>query len=266
MVRYSRRRPFRFRRRSRSRFYRRRAYYRRARRFTRPRRRYSRRYSSKFFTRIPKQSKAVAFKKLQYSDTDWPLHGTFDGINTYYHHVFRGNSINDPDVTGVGTQPYGHDEWAGLYNNYAVMSSSITILLNIYCTSGSQLGKGFTAFLYPDDQTAAPTYVERADLAQVPMVKVYHLDAMGANGRHHFKLKHYKSTRKMFYNRATNTNPSNMYNATAFNANPTNQWYWHVIVFQNDGPVDISTSLTMEMDAKVNYYTKLTERKALDES
>lgn len=41
--------------------------------------------------------------------------------------VFRANSIYDPDVTGVGHQPLGHDEWAVLYNNYKVKSARITI-------------------------------------------------------------------------------------------------------------------------------------------
>lgn len=41
--------------------------------------------------------------------------------------VFRSNSIFDPDLTGVGHQPLGHDEWAVLYNNYKVKQARITL-------------------------------------------------------------------------------------------------------------------------------------------
>ena len=41
--------------------------------------------------------------------------------------VFSMNSIFDPNVTGGGHQPLGHDQWANFYSNYEVKSSRITI-------------------------------------------------------------------------------------------------------------------------------------------
>lgn len=41
--------------------------------------------------------------------------------------LFRANSIFDPDATGTGHQPLGHDQWAQLYTNYVVLSSDITV-------------------------------------------------------------------------------------------------------------------------------------------
>lgn len=41
-------------------------------------------------------------------------------------HRFRANSINDPDITGAGHQPLGHDQWAAFYNHYVVLGSKIT--------------------------------------------------------------------------------------------------------------------------------------------
>jgi hypothetical protein len=40
---------------------------------------------------------------------------------------YRANSVQDPDYTSVGHQPYGHDTLASLYNHYVVDSSVITI-------------------------------------------------------------------------------------------------------------------------------------------
>lgn len=45
-----------------------------------------------------------------------------DGILSVYQ--FRLNSIFDPDFTGTGHQPYGHDTFATLYNRYRVFAAS----------------------------------------------------------------------------------------------------------------------------------------------
>jgi len=46
------------------------------------------------------------------------------GIGT---HVFRLNSLFDPDLTGTGHQPLGFDQWATLYGEYQVMGSRIKV-------------------------------------------------------------------------------------------------------------------------------------------
>lgn len=42
-------------------------------------------------------------------------------------YCFRANSIFDPDQTGGGHQPIGHDQWALFYSTYVVVGSVITI-------------------------------------------------------------------------------------------------------------------------------------------
>jgi len=42
------------------------------------------------------------------------------------YHVFSANSIHDPDTTGIGHQPMGHDQWKELYNHYTVVGSRIS--------------------------------------------------------------------------------------------------------------------------------------------
>jgi len=42
-------------------------------------------------------------------------------------HAFRANSIFDPDQSGTGHQPYGHDELQGLYANYRVLGAKIRV-------------------------------------------------------------------------------------------------------------------------------------------
>lgn len=42
-------------------------------------------------------------------------------------HSFNLASIFDPDFTGVGHQPYGHDQWAAFYQKYYVSSATISV-------------------------------------------------------------------------------------------------------------------------------------------
>ncbi len=41
--------------------------------------------------------------------------------NTAYNYQFNANSVYDPDRTGTGHQPYGHDQLSLLFNRYRVM-------------------------------------------------------------------------------------------------------------------------------------------------
>lgn len=52
------------------------------------------------------------------------------GAGVAASHVFSANDIFDPDFTGVGHQPLGHDEWALFYNQYTVIGSKITAIFN----------------------------------------------------------------------------------------------------------------------------------------
>lgn len=65
---------------------------------------------------------------LKYSETFSV--GTTLGVSKYQ---FRLNSIFDPNLTGTGHQPYGHDELSDLYNRYRVISASyvVTVAPNI---------------------------------------------------------------------------------------------------------------------------------------
>jgi len=67
---------------------------------------------------------AVQMATLRYS-TVVTLAVTIAGTPT--SHLFRANSIYDPDFTGIGHQPYGYDTYASIYNHYEVLSSRIVV-------------------------------------------------------------------------------------------------------------------------------------------
>lgn len=58
--------------------------------------------------------------KMKYSQV-------FSLTSTSPQYAFRLNSIFDPDFTGTGHQPYGHDTLNAVYNRYRVISCSYNI-------------------------------------------------------------------------------------------------------------------------------------------
>lgn len=73
---------------------------------------------SRIFDPFPR--KMVA--KIRYAD-NVPL-GNTAGVSNVYQ--FRATSIFDPDFTGAGHQPYGHDTYQNIYNHYMVIKSTFT--------------------------------------------------------------------------------------------------------------------------------------------
>jgi len=43
------------------------------------------------------------------------------------HYLFRANSIFDPNFTGTGHQPYGHDTYQSIYNHYQVLKATCVV-------------------------------------------------------------------------------------------------------------------------------------------
>lgn len=64
--------------------------------------------------------------------------------------TFNANSIYDPNETGVGHQPMYRDQWAGIYDQYVVIGSKITVHF------ASQDTKNWVVGICGDDNSAFP--------------------------------------------------------------------------------------------------------------
>ncbi len=100
--------------------YRRRRYARR-RRPIRRRRAVRRRRVTRYNRRAPFPQKVVATLRYVTYVTINP--GLGFGLGATY--TFRANSVYDPDATGSGHQPRGHDQYMALYGAFRVMRSTI---------------------------------------------------------------------------------------------------------------------------------------------
>lgn len=89
-----------------------------------PRRKgYKRHYKKKAYKVAPSGMPHTSRAILRYVDT---LQIAVTG-GTPVAGVFRANSIYDPNYTGAGHQPMGHDTWETLFNHYTVTGSKINI-------------------------------------------------------------------------------------------------------------------------------------------
>ena len=109
-----------------------------------------RRARNTFLKTFPK-SMAV---KLTYCDVI-TVPNTDTGTAAYR---FRLNSIFDPDYTGGGHQPRGHDQWASIYSKYCVIGAKVKVE-PIYSSSGTGAGNTeVTIKGYIDDDITGPNY------------------------------------------------------------------------------------------------------------
>jgi len=72
----------------------------------------------RYYDPFPPMQRAI----LRYVD-DVSLNAGQGGVS---QKLFRANSIYDPDASGVGHQPYGHDQYQSIYNHYRVDKVIIT--------------------------------------------------------------------------------------------------------------------------------------------
>lgn len=91
----------------------------------------------------------------------------------YAINLFRLNSIYDPDESGVGHQPYGHDTLAPLYNNYRVYKAHATaeLVVGTYAALECKPIIGFIAC------PALPTITNFSHLLELPKSKWKQVDA-----------------------------------------------------------------------------------------
>ncbi len=49
------------------------------------------------------------------------------GAGAMAAHIFSANGLFDPDITGVGHQPYSFDQWMAVYDHYHVVGAKISV-------------------------------------------------------------------------------------------------------------------------------------------
>lgn len=167
--------------------------------------------------------------------------------------VFRGNSLFDPDYTGVGTQPLGYDQWSNFYERYKVNASKM--MISFSATSDSNIAATLLLNLTPNGGTS-----------NTPDTRAYYewgttaynrnkLVGLMSGGSPIVYMKNYVSTQKIWGEKTT----SDEYSAL-ITSNPARVWFW---VFQVDAMSGGGAATTGLVKCTITYYCEFYDRKQL---
>lgn len=167
---------------------------------------------SKWGSRYRDPFPAVEKYQLRYCDTV-AING---GVGSATSHLFRANSIYDPDQTGTGHQPYGHDQLNEIYNHYCVDSATITVtptsfvgVFGISVVDNAVVSSGFNTV--KEQQATSISVVHNTGWNPVTLKKTYN---------RHTSFPVYKDT------------------SALMGANPAEEAYFQIWVTGTDGGID----------------------------
>lgn len=162
--------------------------------------------------------------------------------------VIRANSLYDPDLTFVGHQPYGHDQWKDIYNHYSVQSAKCTATFmsssstpaNACASCSITLKDDFTADIAP-----AKTSEESGRAAYKCISSSSGSGAMATISKS-FNAKRFLAS----FNRNSN------FNRAAFGSNPTEGAFFHIKI---SPIIPTQTSIGTYVQVTVDYTALLSE-------
>jgi len=156
--------------------------------------------------------------------------------------TLRGNSVYDPDQTGTGHQPRGFDSIAALYNYYCVTASSIRVRFGTAAT-----GTGVLVGLQADATvgTAPVSSTVTEFMESFP----YNVLCSNTDGSQSVvTLTDKRTTRAM-----SATPVPDSENVAAVTANPANEWYWKIVVFNANPTSAVTGSLFVDVWYEVEF-------------
>lgn len=183
-----------------------------------------------------------------------PFSGSSSGV-TPYSQVFSANSLYDPDITGVGHQPYMFDQISALYTKNQVNACNITIegFSNTAGTSGAMV------MIYATVYSALPSndpYV----LQETNNTKRFMRYKLVSDAQNRFKLSLYVRIYEVLGISKAEYNDE-LYKGTN-TASPTKMAFLHVIAY----PPDKTSVVTMDYTCKIRYYCEFSNQAIVSQS
>lgn len=175
------------------------------------------------------------------------------GSGTPAGHVFRANSIHDPDYTGVGHQPLGHDIFEQLYRHYIVQKSKISCTF-LSSSSDGALGPAIVSIGLRDDNVLQTDM----DLVREQANTTYSVIGGASSGMIPVTLHNSYKVSEFF-----SRNPTDDQLGASFGSNPTEGSWYHV---QAIAANQSSDTVALSVQVSMSFEVLLGERKPLDAS
>lgn len=196
------------------------------------------------------------FKTFEFSSGAQKLAQTISDVPVSYQ--FRGNSVYDPDYTGIGSQPRWLDTFLGAsggtqpYQRYCVLASKITVSIwqdpTLTGTSGSTAGVVALIPMPGTSSTIPDSLKEIQERAFVRWVNVGN-----ANSHKPLTLKHYAKTKGLWQG----INPlTDITFSAQYNQNPNKEFTWSVMACNIISGVGINL-FSCYYTVRIKYYCML---------
>lgn len=208
----------------------------------------NRRTASQVIIRQPSTLPDRLYVKLVYRQSV-----AFSTSGTLQDNVFRGNSLNDPDLTGAGGQPMGHDQWSSLYASYTVLGSKIEVT----CIQNGGAAAYNARFGVTPINFSSVFGTSDFEVAEETVYSKVGTCVMGAAGIGQAQVRNYMSTAKLLGVVRPAVQIEDAYGAL-INANPTNTWFWHVWAYPPGGG-----DKSVIMNVRLTYYAVYETRQQL---
>lgn len=217
-----------------------------------------------FSSPVPaRQETKLTYSYGLYAGTAQTAFPTF-GTAASYELQFRGNSVFDPDKSGVGHQPMGFDQWSAFYDHYYVKSVEATVYFESVAS-----GKGPSQVLLTPSRSNTSPYA--GSVGQDLIWERYYSAPHG----HHMRVGTHalltssgvsnggpKTIKGKWYTKEMLPNYDPDEASAAVTANPTDEYYLYLdVVF----PLTISDS-TFYMYIVLKYDVMFSEPKLLGSS
>lgn len=166
--------------------------------------------------------------------------------------VFSANSIFDPNRTGIGHQPLGHDEWKLFYNHATVLGSRIKVTF-MPTTNAPITGNACCSVKLLGNATLDTNIYSTLEQTSSTWKLMGNANASGKG----VTLTKYFSAKKFFG--VKDVRDSSNIRGT-FGANPADEAYYHIQctgLNGTDDPADVDVVVTIE------YICLLSERRQL---
>lgn len=195
------------------------------------------------------------YYKFRYQDSSFDM----STAGPFYQviHVFSGNSLFDPDVTGVGVQPYAFDNMVSAnapFNKYIVYASKIRVYPKV--TEEDPNAVRAIRWLVVPFRDNIPTYNEFEDLCQMPGARRFAINSIDDCNQ---KIVNYCSTARVL---SEARDLSGTQYSGNYTSNPNQVWNWYV----HTDTWDAQRDLRQKMDVQITYYAKLFKSDSINES
>lgn len=174
-----------------------------------------------------------------------------------WNHLFRGNSLFDPDYTGTGNQPIGFVQWSALYKNYTVYGSRITIDIQLSETFVDWEHMTFEYIVFPETVGSTVTSGNFRRYAEQKYCKRGFANYQKGG----YKLTNYMTTAKIFGRNPSAITAEQNYTGSS-TSNPLIEWWWNIAVRD----VKPTGSVPIIVRAKITYYAEMSNNPALTQS